>query len=799
MKTITNGLTALFLFCFSSLYSQNIASEILNKKWNAFWIEHKNSKQDQFAVYHFRKDFSLTEKPASFIIHVSADNRYKLYVNGTLVSLGPARSDLDHWNFETVDISPFLKSGDNVLTSTVWNFGALRPLAQVSFRTSFILQGNDASEQIVNTNSSWKCFEDMAYTPITPDLIHVYYAVGATESLDYNVYPTGWESFKNDDTQWTSAKEYSHGIPKGIFDWEINWMLTPRDIPPMEMTSQHFESIREVSGVEIKKDFLNTNKTISIPANSKIKILLDQGHLTNAYSVLQFNKGKNTDITLQYAEALYIDEGNGTNWKDQHSKGNRDEVAGKRFSGKKDKIVTDGKEHRFTTLEWRTFRYVLLEIETKQEAFELKEISSLFTAYPFVLRSQFNSTNEELTKIYNVGWRTARLCAVETYMDTPYYEQLQYFGDTRIQALISLYNSDDDRLVKKAILMGDYSRIAEGITFSRYPSAVKQLIPPFSLWWIAMLQDYYRYRNDKNFIRQFLPGTRQVLSFFSKFQQADGRLKNPPYWEFSDWSEGNGWLNGVGPQGDDGCSAILDFQLLLGLQTAAQLEEEIGMKEYAMEYKSKAELLTQTIRQKYWDENKKLFSDTDSKKYFSQHTNTLAILTNTVTGDSARPIAEKLMHDQSLTQATIYFQFYVNQALAKAGFGDTYLERLEVWNESLKQGLTTWPEMSDINSTRSDCHAWSASPNIEFFRIVLGIDSGSPGFDQIIIEPHLGKLKQASGSIPHPKGEIKVKYQYSNKETLQATIILPNETSGVFRWKKKNYQLKPGENSFTGL
>jgi len=120
-------------------------------------------------------------------------------------------------------------------------------------------------------------------------------------------------------------------------------------------------------------------------------------------------------------------------------------------------------------------------------------------------------------------------------MDCPYYEQLQYFGDTRIQALVTLYNSKDDRLVENAIVQGDQSRLAEGVTMSRYPTAQTQIIPPFSLWWIGMVHDYWMYRPDTDFVKERLPGTRQVLSFFQKYQQPDGSLKGLPYWIFSDW------------------------------------------------------------------------------------------------------------------------------------------------------------------------------------------------------------------------------------------------------------------------
>src|SRR5450432_2173558 len=188
-----------------------------------------------------------------------------------------------------------------------------------------------------------------------------------------------------------------------------------------------------------------------------------------------------------------------------------------------------------------------LEIKTANEPLNIDDLYGIFTGYPFEMKAKFSADDKELGKIFETGWHTARLCAMETYMDCPYYEQLQYIGDTRIQALVSLYNTGDDRLMRNAITQLDYSRIAEGITLSRYPTATAQEIPTFSLWWIGMLSDYWMYRHDTEFVQQFLPGARQVLQFFSKYQQQDGSLKNAPYWEFTDWAEGKGWSDGMEP------------------------------------------------------------------------------------------------------------------------------------------------------------------------------------------------------------------------------------------------------------
>ena len=99
-----------------------------------------------------------------------------------------------------------------------------------------------------------------------------------------------------------------------------------------------------------------------------------------------------------------------------------------------------------------------MDVTTQAEPLVVEDLHGAFTAYPFQMRAQFQSDDPELAKMWEVGWRTARLCAHETYMDCPYYEQLQYGGDTRIQALISLYMTGDDRLVKNAIESLDESR-----------------------------------------------------------------------------------------------------------------------------------------------------------------------------------------------------------------------------------------------------------------------------------------------------------------------------------------------------
>ena len=775
--------------------AQNTDASLTQSKWKAYWITVPNEPAQGYGVYQFRKKFNLTSKPSSFVVHVSADNRFKLYVNGKFAGLGPTRGDLYHWNYETMDIGPLLESGENTISAVVWNFGDMKPEAQISLQTAFVLQGNSAAEDVVNTNKTWKCRRDNSYKPLPVVIIYSYYVAGPGELIDNNQSLQGWKENGFDDANWQFANQLYNGLPKGAFDWSTGWMLVPSKIPARELRVQRLQKLRKVEGAAIPNGFPATQSAFTIPPSTKVTILLDQSFLTNAYPVLEFSKGKNAGISLSYAESLYVIEENSKDWRAQSQKGNRDEIDGKRFVGVKDSVISNGTDkQQFNSLWWRTYRYMQIKIETKEEPLTINDIYGIFTGYPFEMKANFEASDASLQKLMEVGWRTARLCAVETYMDCPYYEQLQYVGDTRIQALVSLFNSGDDRMMRNAIRLLDQSRMAEGLTLSRYPTANAQEIPPFSMWWIGMVHDYWRYRNDSVFVKQYLPGIRQVLWFFSKFQQPDGSLKNVPYWNFTDWVEEKGWSAGIAPIGADGYSASLDLQLLWAYQLAAELEKNLGLPDYNKQYLAAAEKLKSVIKKKYWDATKGMFADRTEKDVYSQHVNSLAILTSLVSEKDKTALAEKLMKDKAMAEATIYFKYYVHLALAKSGFGDQYLDWLDIWRKNLQMGMTTWAEMSDINGSRSDCHAWGSSPNIEFFRIVLGIDSDAPGFQKIKIEPKLGKLTEAKGTMPHPNGEVKVSYKL-NGNSLDGTITLPPKTSGRFLWKGKTYPLKAGENS----
>jgi hypothetical protein len=709
-------------------------------------------------------------------------------VNGLTVCFGPARGDLFHWRFETVDIAPYLKPGKNVVAAVVWNFGLLKPWAQVSLRTGLIVQGDAPAEQVVNTDATWRVIQDEAYSPTgtAPRPIDTFMVVGPGEQIDGNAYPWGWQGTEVDEARWRQPQLIAQGFPHGV-GTDVDWWLVPRTIPPMEEVPQRIPAVRRTQGIAVDPAFLRGEVPLTIPANTKAVVLFDQSYETNAYPQLKISGGKGSTIRLIYSEALVDAEGR---------KGHRNEIAGREMLGASDVFIADGGANRcFSTLWFRTYRYIEMTIETGTEPLTVNDFYGNFTGYPFKERGSFACDDSRLSDLWTVGWRTARLCAYETYFDCPYYEQMQYVGDTRIQSLVSLYVAGDDRLMRNAIMLFDHSRISEGLTQSRVPSSRPQIITAFSLFWIDMVHDYWMHRDDSAFIEGRLMGIEAVLDWFEKrLDPKTGMLGGLPYWSFVDWPNEWPWDNdkhfGGQPDGAaEGGSSIVTLQLVCSLNHAAELFAAFGKTALADHYRESARSLKAATRQHCWDEARRLFADTPERKAFSQHANVLAVLSGCVEGEEARALVGRFNTEKGLTQCTQYFRFYLLRAMKAAGLGDQYVSMLQPWHDMLARGLTTFAERPD--PTRSDCHAWSASPNYEFLATVCGVEPAAPGFKTVKIEPHLGYLKHVQGTVPHPAGMIEVALTRTEKG-IEGEITLPAALTGQFFWQGHPIPLHPG-------
>ena len=769
-----------------NLFAQEANSQSITNRgtWTASWITCPDVAQREYGVFHFRKTVNLPAVPSKFIVHVTADNRYRLFVNGTPVASGPARGDLYNWYYESIDIAPQLVSGNNTIAAVVWNMGVHAPVAQISNQTGFLLQGDTKQEEVFNTNQSWKVIQNKSYTPCSMDngrRLRTYMVIGPGDHVEASAYPWGWETTGFNDQQWATAINITNAVQAG-YGTDNLWTLSKRTIPLMEETVQRIPLVRRTEGFELASSkFLDNDASITIPAGKKISILLDQTFNTTAYPQLTVSKGKGAMIRLSYAEALF---------DDKRVKGHRDSIEGKTLIGNFDEYVSDGGDNRsFRPLWMRTYRYLQLDITTQEEPLVLNDLHGMFTAYPFEPTASFSSNDASLQQIWDVGWRTARLCAGETYFDCPYYEQLQYEGDTRIQALISLYVTGDDRLMRKAITDFYHSRVPEGLTQGRYPSNRLQVIPPFSLYWVSMLYDYWMHRPDEAFVKDKLVAVRGVLNWYQQnVDQTKNMLGPMKWWNFTDWNRK--FPNGVPDGATDGNSSVITLQYAYTLQQAALLFDHFNQKQEAANYRSTAAKLIAATYQHCFDASKNSMANTPEKKSFSQHAGIMGILTGAVPQQSAKKVMNTILHDTSLSQATFFYRFYLTRAMKQAGMANLYYSELRPWHDMIKMGLTTFAENPE--PTRSDCHAWSSSPNYDFLATICGIMPDAPGFKKVLITPALGELKEVRGKMPHPNGFITVELKRTGTSGIEGSVELPKGLVGKFVWNNKEILLKEG-------
>lgn len=759
-----------------------------SKLWRAQWVTSSSVPPRGLEILHFRKTVELTVQPSHFIVDVSADNQFLLYVNGQRVGSGPSRADLGHWRYETYDLAPRLHEGRNVLAATVWNFATHAALAQMSDRIGFLLHGNSEEERIADTDSTWEVEQETGIGILAANVPGFYYAAEPGIVMNASKFDWSWDSASPEHKEsWTTAVPISRGALRGETDAPNNWQLLADALPPMEMTLETAGTV--VRAAEIASPSRFPNAPLTVPAHTSASVLVDRGHLTTAYPAL-IASGSGATIRLTYAEALVDSQG---------KKGNRNEIEGKHIFGLVDEFLPSSTPHEFLPLSWRTWRYLQLDIETKDQPVTIEGLRSWFSAYPFAEKASFQSDDPSLQPIWQIGWRTARLDAHDTYMDTPYWERLQYIGDTRLQALISYAVADDDRLGRQAIQSFNDSRIPDGLTQSRYPSSLVQMIPTFSLLWVGMVHDFYMYRNDPDFVRHQVPGTRTVLQWFLRRQRPDGLIGKIEWWPFVDW--GRDFAGGMPPQDEDGGSSVLTLQFIEALRYAAELEDAYGDPRVARDYGRAADHAAQGVRRLCWNEQYGLLTDTPAQQHFSQHANILGIWLDVIPADQHQKVLARILSASDsgftasgpvppMTLATYYFRFYLARALEHAGMADDYLRILKPWHDMVAMGLTTWAESPE--PTRSDSHAWSAHPNYDLLTIVAGIRPKSPGFETVLIGPHLGGLKLVHASLPVAKGLVEVQYARAAKG-VAAEITLPLGVSGELVWKGHKTSLHPGK------
>jgi hypothetical protein len=734
--------------------------------WPCRWIAPAGPLPEAF-IFAARRRFTLTE-PLATRIHVTADERYELFVDGEPAGRGPEIGERTHWFYDSYDLR--LEPGEHVIVARVWGFGPkLGRWAMGSVRPGFLLCPEDpAAIDLLGTGvAAWeaKVLPGYAFHASSP-MVGSALGVGAAMEIDGRL--VDWDAPRGDGDGWQPAKPLHEGN-SGFFLYAHKpiHQLHPAILPP-QMAEPFATGLR--------------NWPTTVPGHMKLRWVGEIADYCCFYPQLTVSGGTNARVELRFAETLF----NG------RAKARHADPQTADFRGYGDVFHLDGRTRTYEPLWWRCGRFIELTIETAAEPLTLQSLRLIETRYPFEPPAHFRSSDATLQPIVQICRRSLQMCLHETFVDCPYYEQLMYVGDTRIQALTHYTLAADDRLARKALVMFDVSRAnATGLTTSNAPASAGQIIPPFSLWWICMIHDFALWRGDPPFVATLLPGARAVLDrFLARFDREVGLCRSLPGWNYVDTA----WPQGVPTDGHDGFSGPINLQLVLALQALAELESAGGEPELAARWTRWAGQLSAALVRHFWDDQRAVMWDDLAHTTASQHSIALAILAGVLSPEQAARAAESMATDRSLLQARPYFLHYVFDAFTRVGRIDRVFAGLQPWRNFVAQGLRTTPE--HFEDGRSDCHGWSAHPAYHVVASVLGVRPAGFSCSRVIIRPQLGELTEAAGQLAHPKGILHVQLQQRAGQ-LTGQIDLPDGVTGVFQHADDHRELRSGINVLT--
>lgn len=738
--------------------------------WSPGWSA---EDKDCPRIMLFRKTVCLMEEPFEARIKISADTRYKLYVNDRLAEIGPGRGDQQVWFYDTIDILPYLNKGMNVIAVSVLrypkdpakgNHGMFRTPVPGLYVTGLIrdMAGNEYG---VSADESWKCRIDKNVAfyreeeRFAPLVIH--------EKAAGDPALAGWKKVQYDDRHWQQAKPYIKlQVPEVVSPGN----LKPRNIPYMYRKKGRFQNVADLkkSGHTLGEwtDFLQGRGTIAIPANTETVVELDAGEEMTGYMRVSVSGGKGAVLSLLYSEA-YVQNGFAG---PEHIpvKADRMDKENGHLQGYEDiyhaaGIGTWNEPEVYEPYWFRTFRFLRLHIQTAEEEATLHGLDYEETGYPLAVASSVITSDSSLQPIWEISERTLRRCMHETYEDCPFYEQLQYIMDARAQILYTYAVSADDRLARKC--MDDFRRSQryDGLLNCSYPNCNTNVIPGFSIYYILIVYDHMMYFGDRTLAAEHMPAIDQILHYFERHLTKEGYVEKvgginmeARFWSFIDWADEWNDTSGMPPAGLKGPLTMETLLYIYGLQHAAKIADFLGRGEEAGLYRERARQAQESVR-RYCIGKCGMLQDGPGIEEYSQHCQVFALLTDTVDMEAGKANLLKTIQEPGYVQCTVAMRFYLFRALEKTGLY-AYTDRYwDTWRNMVKMHCTTCVESEAY--ARSECHGWGALILYELPSITLGVRPAAPGYKKVRIAPVTGYLTHASGVVKTPAGNIRVSWK----------------------------------------
>lgn len=708
------------------------------------WEKSGYRPKDQIVRGTFRTTLTVHDAKGRMEIRLTAVNRYRLTVNGCTILHGPARAARMQCYLDTVDLSGMLRTGENRIEILVEAYPSLPATSEHDGpqnlyrydRGPMIAAASECFPEISQADA-WTIIPDAGYTPNMQFPL----LAGPTERDDLR------KTMRADGVM---AKDLGEA---GSNPWGEILLPSVLDKPIPNMLRQ-------------KKKF-RSMQMLHTDAGETQSMVLEAESLTTALPAFEFTGGIGAEVRILYAESYVIEE-DGKLRKRKRS--DRNGI----LSGIEDVIVLSGKTVRWEPLWFRAFRYIQVTVTAGSEPADLKPLGYTEIRYPLEGRTVITSPEKWVDRLYEISRRTLENCMHDSYEDCPYYEQLQYLMDTRLEAVYTHRLSGDVRLSRQAIRLFAASQTPSGFLQARYPCAKEQIIPEFSLFFLEMLLDDYEQTGDRDFARRYLPSTYGIVQAFMDHIGTNGMFGQIGYWEFADWTEAWADTHGTPTAAVKEQSALHNLHFAYAVKCLSDLLEMLGETNHAHEMRLIAGRVATAVHHECYDRARQMYKEGKTTEQFSQHAQIWAVLCGIAEGKIARNALEHALNDPDVIPCSFCMQFYLFRALQKAGMYEKTLPLWEQWKGLIEDDLTTIPE--NPGQPRSDCHGWGAVPLYEFPAVWLGVNPGTPGWKTIRITPQTELIRNCSGTCHTPAGPVFVGWARKGESLIHLWIRSPKGT-----------------------